>query len=72
MNLSARLKALEARIGNKGPCQNCGGRGHWAVVLSESPTDPVDPKGCPTCGKVAGIKRIILGEALPALRRDLE
>ncbi len=68
MSLNGRIGKLERRLGVSGPCSTCGGRGWGAVVLidEENPPDkPPEPKGCPECGKVSSLKRIIL-HARPA------
>lgn len=62
MSLSRRLNALERLAGSVGPCRTCGGCGLSAVVVVESPADPVQPEGCSECGKVADVKWIILDD----------
>ncbi|MBX3391618.1 MAG: hypothetical protein KF787_03115 [Phycisphaeraceae bacterium] len=69
MNLARRLKAAELRAGVAGPCKTCKGRGWMAIVVVRSEEEEGDPKGCPTCGKVACVMKYILegwdGEKLP-------
>ncbi len=68
MSLNGRIAKLERRLGISGPCSTCGGRGWDAVVVidEENPPDkPPKPKGCPECGNVSSLKRIIL-RARPA------
>lgn len=60
MSLAGRLRALERRTGTRGPCPVCEGRGRWGMVVVHSEDDPGDPKGCEHCGRLAGVKRIIL------------
>ncbi len=72
MNLNGRIRKLERRLGVSGPCSTCGGRGRGALILidEENPPDkPPEPRGCPECGKVSSIKRIILC-ARPAATRQ--
>ncbi len=72
MSLNGRIAKLERRLGVSGPCSTCGGRGWGAVVVidEENPPDkPPEPKGCPECGNVSSLKRIIL-RAPPAATRQ--
>ncbi|UCD74187.1 MAG: hypothetical protein JSV91_10395, partial [Phycisphaerales bacterium] len=57
-----RVKRIEQKLGVTGPCPVCGGKGWPAVVLDKGKEDPVDPTGCPQCGKVSAVRRIILSD----------
>ncbi len=73
MSLNGRIAKLERRLGVSGPCSTCGGRGWSAVVLineKNPPDKPPEPKGCPECGTVRSLKRIVLCPRPSAPRRS--
>ena len=60
MSLNSRLLSLERNLGADDNCPRCDGRGWSAVVVVASLDDPGNPEGCPVCGKVSCVKRIVM------------
>ena len=58
MSLRSRVTALDRKAGLIGPCQLCDGRGsceHYVLEIGETPPEP---RGCPECGRVNGVKYV--------------
>ena len=71
MSLKGRIAKLERRLGVSGPCSTCGGRGRNSVIVIDerNPPDKLpEPSGCPECGKLRSVKRIILCAEPPTTR----
>jgi hypothetical protein len=62
MRLTGRVRTLERASGVAGPCPLCRGRGRGDAVLVRNGLMERQPRGCPRCGKVGTVKRIILGD----------
>ena len=64
MNLTHRLTKLEHQATAAGDCPHCQGRGVPDFQVIDGNNGPVEPKGCPHCGRVsseAGF-HIVIGE----------
>lgn len=62
MNIRTRLASLERQLGMNGAgCPTCGDRGLPAMVL-EHRCETTRSGGCPLCGAVSVIHRIILDD----------
>lgn len=57
MNVRSAIARLEKRRDHPGQCPECRGLGCCAVCI-----DGEAPVGCPRCGLLAAVKRIILAE----------
>ncbi len=65
MNLAGTLRRLEQKAGIHGPCPRCRDLG-WGVSVTVSSPEEIpnlEGKGCPLCGKISSIKRIVLLDA---------
>ncbi len=65
MSIRSRVAALERTTGICGPCATCGGRGANSVILrgetsGAKPQPLAEPEGCPECGRVGHVTRIVL------------
>ena len=57
-SVMSRVERLERRIGDRGPCPECDGRGWAQTEITQPPLATFRSGGCPRCGKVSGTKRI--------------
>lgn len=58
--LSGRVARLERAAGIRGGCPECGGAGRHALQVILTPEPPREPVGCPRCGKISVLKRLII------------
>ncbi len=60
VRLSGRVRSLERRSGVNAPCRRCGGLGLPGVALEIDGEPTRGPRGCPDCGRLSSLKRIML------------
>ncbi len=58
MTLGSRVSVLERKAGVVGLCRVCDGHGSVEQYRLQMGETPPEPRGCPECGRVNGVKYV--------------